>query len=189
MGQRGARAKASFEWAGAGLELWSYSSFSTPQTTDLDLGFQRYSLLLDFQTGRRPSVADRCGDYWRSECGRRCRTRSDGVSEVLACEAGLVTELFLDPVGKCERFIDVQLPSDGRPADSTAADGPFNESFEICACFCCFFNSPEQLVVLGQALGAARRTRLDLRKEVNHKHNTNQRLPLKYTYNIKYHLN
>lgn len=131
-----------------------YSSFSMPQTTNLDLGFQRHSLL-DFQTGRRPSVADRCEDYRRSERCWQSQTCSDGVPEILACETGLVTELFLDPVGECKRFIDVQLPSDGRPANSiTATDSAFKESFEICACFSTHLSSWLYLAKRSERQGA-----------------------------------
>lgn len=78
-------------------------------------------------------MADRCEDYRRSECGRRSETCSDGVPEVLAGETGLVAELFLDPVGKCEHVTDVQPPSDRQPANSMATESTFKESFEICA--------------------------------------------------------
>lgn len=135
-----------------------YSSFSTPQTTDLDLGLQRHSLLLDFQTGRRqPSVAYRCEDDRMVEWalgGRRSGTCSDGVPEFLACKKGLVTELFLDPVGECEQFIDAQLPSNERPANVMATGSSFTESFQICACFSTHLSSWLYLAKRSERQGA-----------------------------------
>lgn len=70
-----------------------------PQTWTLD--FSVTPLLTSRQAGDL-GVADRCEDYRRSERGRRSHTCSHGFPEVLACEAGLGAELFLDPVGECE---------------------------------------------------------------------------------------
>lgn len=74
---------------------------SMSQTTDLDLGFQQCCFRL-LRRGRRPSVAynicvvDLLMSIEHTEA-RRWETCSDGVSEVLAGETGLVTELLLDP--------------------------------------------------------------------------------------------
>lgn len=111
--------------------------------TEADLGVSSRLCLLS------PGVAFTCGVIMSDghTNARGSRTRSDGVPEVLAGKAGLVTELFLDPGRGWLQWVQSWI-----------------EVFNVGSCFC-GVDLPEQLVVLGQALRTTRRARLDLSKE------------------------